>query len=231
MLAVAVAGCTPSFAEQLPLATAPVVAPAPHKATHGVPGESMELSVDLRGMTVGRVQVAVGQPGTVDGRPAIIIRSRAVSAGFVSIFGDLTWDLTTTLDLETGTALREEEEVHIKIPGKAAEHEKRERSQLSGLNAHAVAGQLRAWHSKLGEQIQTEVTFNDFTLALELVDAGREIVGKFPAVRYEGTLKHRYPIKLWISDDESRVPLRMIVDSKLGTVAVELVDYDAPKDH
>jgi hypothetical protein len=228
LVAVTLAGCARSFAEP-PAAVAPA-ATAPRRATHGIPGESMEIAVELRGITVGRVQVAVGQPGLIEGRPAIIVRSRAVSAGLVALIGDLSWELTTALDLELGHPLTEHEELHLAVPGRRAEHETHDRTRPSGLNVHAVAGQLRAWRSQPGERLQTEVTFADFSLELDLTDTGRALVGKLPAVRYEGKLKDRFPIRLWISDDEARVPLRMIVDSKIGTFSAELVDYDAPKD-
>src|SRR5262245_46643186 len=70
-----------------------------------VAGETIEYQVELRGITVGRVQVGVGKPGWVEDRPAIIVRSRGTSAGIVALIGELRWELTTTLDLQTGSAL------------------------------------------------------------------------------------------------------------------------------
>jgi hypothetical protein len=190
-----------------------------------VPGEAMEYQVALRGVTVGRVQVAVGKPGWVEGRPAIIVRSRGASAGLLSMIGNLRWELTTTLDLETGEVLREVEESWLEVGGKQ-EHDRNEHSHEHDYNLHAAAGALRAWRSSLGDHTHLDVRIDRAEIDVELHDAAREMLGNRPAVRYEGIALEKYAFRLWLSDDAARVPLLLRTESKWGQIEVELVDYD-----
>lgn len=199
-------------------------------ATYGVAGEAMEYQVSLRGVTVGRVQVAVGQPGWVDGHRAIIVRSRGTSAGFLSLVSNLRWELTTTLDLTTGVPLHEIEESWLQAAGEP-EHDRTDHDwHGSEYNLHAAAGALRAWHSQLGARIAFEVQIDQADLEVELWDAAREYVQSAhqPAVRYDGIARSKYHFSVWISDDAARVPLLLRTDTKWGAVAVELVGYDPP---
>jgi hypothetical protein len=42
-----------------------------------------------------------------------------------------------------------------------------------------------------------------------------------------GSAQHgRYPLTMWLSDDEARVPLKLVAGSKLGEICVELASYD-----
>src|SRR5262245_8884687 len=50
------------------------------------PGESMRFELSLRGIVGGEASVAVGNPGVVDGKRVIIVRSRVESAGVVAMF-------------------------------------------------------------------------------------------------------------------------------------------------
>jgi hypothetical protein len=200
--------------------------------TFGVPGEAMEYQVALRGVTVGRVQVAVGQPGWIEGRHAIIVRSRGTSAGLLSLIKNLRWELTTTLDLATGLPIRELEESWLEADGEP-EHDRSERDWGSdrGYNLHAAAGALRGWRSREGQRATFEVTIDHFAVDVELWDAAREWApgAKQPAVHYDGIALDKYSFSVWISDDEARVPLRLATGTKWGDVTVELVDYDPPK--
>jgi hypothetical protein len=47
-------------------------------------------------------------------------------------------------------------------------------------------------------------------------------------VRYDGIAMDKYNFSVWISDDEARVPLLMRTETKIGSVAVEMVRYDPP---
>lgn len=225
---VLVAGCTPGFAKTpKPAAAQPSQRSG---STFGVAGEAMEYQVSLRGVTVGRVQVAVGQPGWVAGHRAIIVRSRGASAGFLSLVSNLRWELTTTLDLATGLPLHEIEESWLQAAGEP-EHDRTDHDWHGAeYNLHAAAGALRAWHSQLGARIAFEVQIDQGDLEVELWDAAREYVPAVhqPAVRYDGIAREKYHFSLWISDDAARVPLLLRTDTKWGAVAVELVSYDPP---
>lgn len=226
-------GCARGFAAPAP-AVGPVEAP-PKKAPVGVPGEGIVYNVSLRGVGVGRVQVAVGEPGFVDGRPAIIVRTRAASSGLAALIGDISYDLTTTLDTETGEALEETESWDVKFAGEH-EHDSHHRTLARDgsldRNVHAVVAQLRAWRSKLGESREEELRLGDIYLSLALADSGHELLASanLPAARYMGSAQHgHYPLTMWLSDDEARVPLRLVAGSKLGEICVELASYDVDK--
>jgi len=66
------------------------------------PGEAMTFEVSLAGVLAGEAAIAVGEPGEVDGRKAIVVTSRVASAGafrWVKLVEDT---LTTTIDMDTG---------------------------------------------------------------------------------------------------------------------------------
>jgi hypothetical protein len=197
----------------------------------------VEYEVKLRGIVVGRVQVAVGSRGVVGGRPAVVVRSRAAGAGLADVLGDFRWELTTTVDIDAGCALDEDEEIDVAFGGKR-EHEHQTRKftlEQCRHNVHTGAGALRGWKSHLGSNAQLEVSFDRGSVELDLTDAARETIGTFqgstPSIRYDGMLRGKHPISAWLSDDDARVPLRMHSGSKLGEIDIEMVSYEVPSDH
>ncbi len=66
------------------------------------PGESMTFEVSLGGIVGGQAALAVGEPGTVDGKDAIVVRSQISAAGALALVKKVQDDLTTTIDLATG---------------------------------------------------------------------------------------------------------------------------------
>jgi len=198
---------------------------------YAVAGEVMEYEVQLRGITVGRVQVAVGDPGEVDGRHAIIVRSRGASAGVVALLGELSWEMTTTVDLDAGYALTEDEEFTAIVAGKRKhEHTDRTWARDEGHhNIHSAAGGLRGWRSQLGARVAADVHLGNATIPVELRDSDREMVGDKPAVRYDGIAADELSVSIWISDDVARVPLRVHCGTKFGDIQIELVGYELPR--
>lgn len=196
--------------------------------TQAVPGEVMEYEVTLRGITVGRVQVAVGEPGEIDGRRAIIVKSGGASAGVVALLGELTWEMTTTIDLETGYALEEVETFSAVVAGtkKSDDTTHAWSHDDARHNLHSASAALRGWHSQIGERISLDVYVGGSTLDVWLDDVAREAVGDTPAVRYVGRALDTFDVSIWISDDEDRVPLRVTTETKFGDIGVALVRYD-----
>src|SRR5512143_3086368 len=165
---VAVVGCARSFAEAPPHprgSAAPTEAPRPSHA-FAVAGETMEYRVTLRGITVGNVVVAVGDAGVVDGRPAIIVRSRGTSGGVLSMLSELRWELKSVLSLDDGAPISEEESADVEIAGKH-EHDSHSRTWSDGdreYNIHAAAAAVRSWRSQPGEKLSLEVSIADAQL-------------------------------------------------------------------
>lgn len=204
---------------------------------HGVEREHVEYEVKLRGIVVGKFQIAVGSRGVVDGRQAVVVRSRGAGAGLADAFGDFQWDLTTTVDIDAGCALEEDDEISIAVGGKRV-HEHRTRKftlEECRHNVHTGAGALRGWRSHIGSTAVLDVAFDGGAVDIDLTDAAREtigtVLGSTPSIRYDGIVRGKHKLSAWLSDDDARVPLRMHTESKLGDVDVEMVSYEVPSDH
>lgn len=203
---------------------------------HGVEREHVEYEVKLRGIVVGKFQVAVGSRGVVDGRQAVVVRSRGLGAGLADAFGDFQWDLTTTVDIDAGCALEEDEEISISVGSKRERqhHTRKFKLEECRHNIHTGAGALRGWRSHIGSSAVLDVNFDVGSVDIALTDAARETIGTVqgstPAIRYDGLVRGKHEVSAWLSDDDARVPLRMKSGSKLGSVEVEMVRYEVPSD-
>ena len=199
-----------------------------------VPGETMEFRVTLRGIAIGLVQTAVGKPGWVDGRRAIIVRSHGKTDGVLSLIGDLAWDLTTTIDLERGAPIDDHEESWLAFRDDH-EHERTDHTWDADdrhHDIHSAVTAVRGWQAEVGQRAELDVAIAGARLRAGLWRAGSGYLAsaKQPAVRYDGSVRDRFHFVAWLSDDAARVPLRLETESELGGIAVELVDYRVPAD-
>jgi len=218
----------------LPPAPPPPTAPAavPDAALWGIPGETMAYDIRLRGLRVARVDVAVGQLGWIDGHRALIVRSRGTTTGLLSLVTDVTYELTTTLDLDAGHPIVDDERARIVVEGNAeSSHHERlwsARDIAVGVHdLHSAAAALRGWRG--GARVRLiDVEIDDNSIDVALAESRRELVKTMPAVRYDGRVRDRFPFTVWISDDAARVPLAVHAGSKWGDIDVTLVDYEAP---
>jgi len=201
-------------------------------AAHGVENEHVEYEMKLGGLTVGRFQIAVGKRGVIDGRPSVIVRSRATLAGAGTLLGNVGWDLTTTVDIDSGFAIAQTEEITVDAAWREGQHKSSQTWTIGERhhNAHSAAGALRGWFTGPGAQDTVEVALLDHMLPVTIADAAREMVDDKPTIRYDGMVHGKRPFSVWLSDDTARVPLRMRLASKIGEVDVELVDYTVPRD-
>lgn len=224
LLVLVVSGCAG-------VAAAPAPPPAAVEHTLGtpfaVPGETMIFEVSLRGMRVGRVEVGVGQPGWVEGKHAIIVKSHGETEGLVSLLGDLDWTLETTIDLETGRPIASVEDAAITFRGKTETEHDASTDDTHDVHSSIVA--LRGWRSAPNQKTTLELEIADASIDLALHEGGHDWIDR-PAVRYDGVAFGKWPFKIWLSDDTARVPLRMETSTKWGRIGVELVEYTAPRD-
>src|SRR5688572_13030612 len=102
VLLVALVGCAGVSAAPSPVPAPPTPSLIPLGSPHVVPGETMVYEIKFRGLPVARVAVAVGKPGWVEGRPAVIVKSRGQTDGIIALIGEIDWAMETTIDLETG---------------------------------------------------------------------------------------------------------------------------------
>lgn len=226
---VVLAGCT---------GVKPVPRPRAHAtpltgATLAVPGETMEFRVSLRGLKVGLVQTAVGWPGVIGERPALIVRSRGKTDGLLTLIGDLTWELSSTIDTTRGTPIEDHEEAWAELAGdKHHENHHRHWDDDEALHdIHSAVTSVRGWRSQPGDKTGFEVEIGGARLDVALWHVGRAFAVHQPAVRYDGLVEDKIPITAWVSDDAARVPLKLVARSEWGEIAVELVDYQVPADH
>ncbi len=126
----------------------------------------------IAGVLVGEAQLAVGERGTVDGRPAVVVRSRAATAGAAALVRKIVDEATTTIDAETGAPIAVDS--HVEMAGKqtlasakflAAHAEvkfQRDRAPAQTYrvpyrghllhDAHSAMAQLRGWKPAPGTQ-------------------------------------------------------------------------------
>ena len=230
VLAFVATGCAANFAESLELDADAGDVNAKLASSHGVEGEQIEYEMKLAGLTVGRFQIAVGNRGVIDGRQAVIVRSSANLAGAGTLLGEMSWDLTTTIDIESGYAIEQTESVAIDSALRTGHQESKKKWSIDEHrhNAHSAAGVLRGWFTAPGANDAVEVSLFESLVPVTIADAARESVDDRPAVRYDGMLRSKHAFSVWVSDDTSRVPLRLRAGSKIGNVEVDLVDYSAP---
>jgi hypothetical protein len=102
---VALAGCAGAEAMSLP---AGPKAQATITQTNEVglnPGETMAFEVRLGGVLAGEAALAVGEVGEFEGKKAVVVRSRANTAGAAALIKRIVDEATTTIDIETGRPL------------------------------------------------------------------------------------------------------------------------------
>jgi hypothetical protein len=98
------AGCAGAEANALPPAPAPRPASAPVEVGLN-PGETMAFEVRLAGLVAGEAQLAVGELGAYDGHRAVVVKSRAATAGAAAMIRHISDEATTVIDLDTGRPL------------------------------------------------------------------------------------------------------------------------------
>lgn len=213
LLAVALAGalvaCAGADAATSPQAPA---AAAPQEGDLGLhPGETMAFEVQLAGVLVGEAQLAVGEIGDVDGRRAIVVKSRAATAGAAALVRKIVDEATTVIDAETGTALRVDTNVEMGskktiasatfLPTHAEVKFQREQDKQPNTfrvetrgqqlhDAHSAMAQLRGWKATPGTVRTVHVIGGRRVWRVDVKYVGEETIGSVTgnrrAVVYEG---------------------------------------------
>ncbi|HEY1551468.1 MAG TPA: DUF3108 domain-containing protein [Kofleriaceae bacterium] len=96
--------------------TTPTTPPptSPSKADTGLavgaplltPGEHMAYTLELQGVSLATLDLAVGEPTTLGGKPAIVVQSHAKAVGLVKMVANIDDTFTSWIDLATGRPLR-----------------------------------------------------------------------------------------------------------------------------
>jgi hypothetical protein len=208
VLAVVVAGCAGADAMTLPAAAPQAVA---NTEVGLVPGENMAFEIKLAGIIAGEAQLAVGEATTFEGHRAIIVKSRAATAGAAALLKKITDEATTTIDLDTGRPLTLETFVEMgdrtstasaRFVGSRADitytRDKTDKPHTMRIDfgkavvndAHAAMAQLRGWKAKPGTTKSLFVVGGRRLWRVDVKFAGEATIasayGNRRAVRYEG---------------------------------------------
>lgn len=196
LLLAAAAGC--AGAEAMTLQTAPPASPQPKTELGLNPGESMSFEVHLAGVLAGEAQLAVGEIGEVNGKQAIVVRSRAATAGAAALIKKISDEATTVIDVETGRPLSLEtvvEQGDKKITASATftgsiavvtyKKPGDTESKAVTLNfgaatvhdAHTAMAQLRGWKGTKGQTRTVYVVGGRRLWRIDLTFAGEETIG------------------------------------------------------
>jgi hypothetical protein len=98
------AACAGADAMTLPPAP-PAKPSAPAGAVGLNPGETMAFEVRLAGILAGEAQLAVGELGDYEGHPAVVVKSRAATAGAAALLKHIVDEATTVIDMQSGRPL------------------------------------------------------------------------------------------------------------------------------
>jgi hypothetical protein len=99
-------GCAGAEAMTMPAPTPPTITAQAPVEFGLTPGETMAFEVHLGGMLAGEAQLAVGQPGMFEGHHAVVVTSRAQTAGAAKLIRNIVDQATTTIDMDTGRPLQ-----------------------------------------------------------------------------------------------------------------------------
>jgi uncharacterized protein DUF3108 len=197
-------GCAGAEATALPPAPAPRPAAAPVEVgLH--PGETMAFEVRLAGLVAGEAQLAVGELGAYEGHRAVVVKSRAATAGAAAMIRHIVDEATTVIDLDTGRPLAldtvvEQGDTRTTASAKFTDNvanityarsDEREPHHLrvdfgrgaaagSGLqvhDAHSAMAQLRGWRAAPGTRRTVFVVGGRRLWRIDVTYAGQDTIG------------------------------------------------------
>jgi hypothetical protein len=200
LVLVAVAGCAGAEAMALPPQPAAALGSATDaKAEFGFfPGETMAFEVHLSGMLAGEAQLAVGEIGEVDGHRAVVVKSRAATAGAAKLVKTIVDEATTTIDVDSGRPLLLDTSVvmndkattaQAKFTGSIANvtytkdgdptpHSYRvDFGKVTVHDSHSAMAQLRGWHATPGAMKQVYVVGGRRMWRVDVKYVGIETIG------------------------------------------------------
>lgn len=200
-------GCAGADAmtSQPPAPTAVTAEPADTLGLH--PGETMAFEVHISGVLAGEAQLAVGQPGELEGRQVIVVKSRAATAGAAALIKQISDEATSVIDVGTGRPISLESLIvnggkrttaSAKFSGGSAEvtyqrptdpAPKTQKINFGNVvvnDAHTAMAQLRGWKATRGATRTVFVIGGRRLWRIDVTYAGEQTIG--------GTLGNRRAI-------------------------------------
>ncbi len=183
-------------------------------ASYFIPGEGMSFDISLRGVLGGTAVLGVGQPGVMEGRSVIIVRSVVESAGLLVAIKEVRDQIATWVDIDLGVVLKHEAEslfgkkqasvetnlgggkkgpFHIDYFPKGRKVQRALQklpADAFAYDSHAILGRLRAWQPEDGEELSFFL-LSGRRLWRSSVRVGahetiRTSLGRYPAIRIDG---------------------------------------------
>lgn len=174
------------------------------------PGESMTFVVSLGGVEAGEAALAVGAPGKVGGREAIVVSSKVASSGAFRWVKEVDDELTSTIDLDTGLPTTVVADVqfggkHYHSEGTfqgalvdlawhkgddRVRHTHYDFGAVDAHDAHTAMAAMRTWEGQPGETQRLFIVGGRRIWRTDVTWAGRETIGTLlgnqAAVRLDG---------------------------------------------
>jgi len=197
--------CAGADATTLPATPAAHPAPAATVEVGLNPGETMAFEVRLAGIVAGEAQLAVGALGDYQGHRAVVVKSRAATAGAAALIRHIVDEATTVIDMDTGRPLALETRVEqgdsqtfatAKFTANVADityqkstetepHRMRldfSRGAVLGPgatvhDAHSAMAQLRGWRATPGTRRTVFVVGGRRLWRIDVTYAGRDTIG------------------------------------------------------
>ncbi len=160
-------------------------------------GEQMTFEVALAGVPVAQAAFAVGEPGTFEGRPAIVVSSTMRTDEAFRWVKDVRDDLTSTIDIESGlpVAIVADVEfgdklyyaegrfagarVHLawdRRDGKTR-HTRYDFGDAPAHDAHSAMAAMRTWDGRPGDRRTVYIVGGRRIWRTEMTWVGRETIG------------------------------------------------------
>lgn len=187
-------------AEAMPPSAAPVgpaARPAGPVEVGLVPGETMAFEIRLAGLLAGEAQLAVGELGDYAGRRAVVVKSRAATAGAAALVKHVVDDATTVIDMTSGRPLTLDNtveqgdgkttmtarftghrvEIAASADGKALRKQVIDFGDAAVHDAHSAMAELRGWRAAPGTTRSVFVIGGRRMWRIDVVFVGPDTVG------------------------------------------------------
>jgi hypothetical protein len=238
--------------------------PLPLREPRVIAGEQLIWRVSLFGMNIGEIAYAVGAPGTLDGRPSLILRSNMRTLDTVAALGDMHQEVTTVIDMASGRPhyhrrhfltggelsvveaqfVPERVTVTYRNRDGSVEELQHQVPADTAFDTDSLLLAVRAWSrdGEAGDRLDAHTLRESRVWHAQMEIAGRETIssatfGEVPCVRIIGLSRRTNPdgtyddseepreMTMWLSADERRIPLRILGQTFLGHIRMELVHY------
>jgi len=214
-------------------------------------GEELYFEVRWMGLLAGNASMAVSAQVTRDGRDVYHIRSLAESSNLFSLFynvrdrgetfvdvhelypwffqldqreGSRSTQRTVTFDQQRGIAIYSKNQQipqELKVP--VGVHD-----SLSSFYL------VRTMPLRVGQSVHLNTFSNGKTYDVEVQVLRREKLEAYwgtvdtlvlqPLMRFQEILRQKGDVLIWVTDDERRIPIRMMTAIKVGSIEAKLID-------